>query len=105
MTRYFQEDNTTQTRNIYQEVQFAIVHNPILDQTWTAQKGQVQTPQSKGCATWHLLHQGAFCNGERIHVSGCEKVEKCLLVQEMGATDPEKVKMVLTNMETFMPKV
>lgn len=70
------------------EVQFAIVHNPILDQTWTAQKGQ-----------------GAFCNGERIHVSGCEKMEKCLLVQEMGATDPEKVKMVLTNMETFMPKV
>ena len=32
-------------------------------------------------------------------------MEKCLLVQEMGATDPEKVKMVLTNMETFMPKV
>ena len=30
-----------QSRNIYQEVQFAIVHNPILDQTWTAQKGQV----------------------------------------------------------------
>ena len=32
-------------------------------------------------------------------------MDKCLLVQEMGATDPEKVKMVLTNMETFMPKV
>ena len=38
-------------------------------------------------------------------VSGCEALEKCLLIQEMGATNPEKVKMVVKNMETFMPKV
>ena len=34
-----------------QEVEFSIVHNPILKQTWTARKGQ-----------------GAFCNGKRIKV-------------------------------------
>ena len=32
-------------------------------------------------------------------------MEKSLLIQEMGATNPEKVKMVVKNMETFMPKV
>ena len=38
-------------------------------------------------------------------VSNCQTLEKCLLIQEMGATNPEKVKMVVKNMETFMPKV
>ena len=28
-----------------------------------------------------------------------------MLIQEMGATNPEKVKMVIKNMEIFMPKV
>jgi len=73
---------------VAKEVEFCIVHNPIHDQTWTAQKGQ-----------------GAFCDGKRIKVSGCQALEKCLLIQEMGATNPEKVKMVVKNMETFMPKV
>ena len=40
-----------------------------------------------------------------IQVSGCQALEKSLLIQEMGATNPEKVKMVVKNMETFMPKV
>ena len=40
-----------------------------------------------------------------MQVSGCQTLEKCLLIQEMGATNPEKVKMVIKNMETFMPKV
>ena len=40
-----------------------------------------------------------------VQVSGCQTLEKCLLIQEMGATNPEKVKMVIKNMETFMPKV
>ena len=35
----------------FQQVEFCIVHNPIHDQTWTAQKGQ-----------------GAFCDGKRIKV-------------------------------------
>ena len=35
----------------FQEVEFCIVHNPIHNQTWTAQKGQ-----------------GAFCDGKRIKV-------------------------------------
>jgi myo-inositol-1(or 4)-monophosphatase len=73
---------------VKREVQFAIVHAPILGQTWTARKGE-----------------GAFCNGRRIQVSGCTELGKALLVQEMGATDPAKVKMVLANMATFIPKV
>ena len=40
-----------------------------------------------------------------VQVSGCQTLEKSLLIQEMGATNPEKVKMVVKNMETFMPKV
>ena len=40
-----------------------------------------------------------------MQVSGCQALEKSLLIQEMGATNPEKVKMVVKNMETFMPKV
>ena len=40
-----------------------------------------------------------------IQVSGCQALEKSLLIQEMGATNPDKVKMVVKNMETFMPKV
>ena len=40
-----------QIDQIDQEVEFSIVHNPILKQTWTARKGQ-----------------GAFCNGKRIKV-------------------------------------
>ena len=40
-----------------------------------------------------------------MQVSGCQTLDKSLLIQEMGATNPEKVKMVVKNMETFMPKV
>ena len=70
-----------------QEVQFGIVHNPILDQTWTGRLGG-----------------GAFYNERKIHVSSCTSLDKSLLVQEVGATNPDKVKMVIKNMETFMPK-
>jgi len=72
---------------VNKEVQFGIVHNPIMDQTWTGRLGG-----------------GAFYNGRKIHVSSCTSLDKSLLVQEVGATNPDKVKMVIKNMETFMPK-
>ena len=49
----------------------------------------------------HKLKEFLFVN----QVSGCQALEKSLLIQEMGATNPEKVNMVVKNMETFMPKV
>lgn len=52
---------------VAEEVEFSIVHNPILKQTWTARKGQ-----------------GAFCNEKRIKVSGCQALEKSLLIQPLG---------------------
>lgn len=70
------------------EVQFGIVYNPILNQTWTARKGQ-----------------GAFYNGQKIHVSDCRELGKALLIQEMGAKDEKKLEMVTANLKTFMPKV
>merc|ERR1711990_919285 len=48
---------------VAKEVEFCIVHNPIHNQTLTAQKGR-----------------GAFCDGKRIKVSGCQTLEKCLLI-------------------------
>jgi len=70
------------------EVKFGIIYNPILDQTWTARLGL-----------------GAFYNGNQIKVSGCQDLDKALLIQEMGAKDPKKVEMVNKNLETFIPKV
>lgn len=71
------------------EVEFAIVYNPILDQTWTAKKGH-----------------GAFYNGKQIQVSDCKKLDKALMIQEMGGSKAEdKLQMVAANLRTFGPKV
>ncbi|XP_050699802.1 inositol monophosphatase 1-like isoform X1 [Eriocheir sinensis] len=69
--------------------QIGIVYNPVLEQMFTAKKGG-----------------GAFLNGERIHVSGCKDLSQALVFAEMGTSlDPEKVKTVLTNLTTLMPRV
>jgi len=73
---------------VEKEVQFGIVYNPILDQLWTAKKGH-----------------GAEYNGKKIHVSSCTNLGSALLIQEMGASTPQKSEMVLKNLETFIPKV
>jgi len=71
------------------EVQFGIVYNPVLDQLWTAKKGQ-----------------GAEYNGSKIHVSSCTDLSTALLIQEMGGSnDPKKIEMVNKNLQTFIPKV
>ncbi|XP_063614982.1 inositol monophosphatase 1-like isoform X2 [Penaeus indicus] len=66
-----------------------IVYNPVLEQMFTAIKGQ-----------------GAFLNGEKISVSGETELGKALVFSEMGTSlDPEKVNTVLTNITNLMPKV
>jgi len=70
------------------EVQFGIVYNPVLDQLWTAKKGQ-----------------GAEYNGTKIQVSSCVDLGSALLIQEMGASSEQKIEMVNKNLQTFIPKV
>lgn len=95
------------------------MHNPIHNKTWTAQKGQGAFCDGKRIKVFVSVSQSIATilspEGQRLlkehsfdlhsQVSGCQTLEKCLLIQEMGATNPEKVKMVVKNMETFMPKV
>lgn len=65
-----------------------IIYNPVLEQMFTAKKG---------C--------GAYLNGEQIKVSGQKELSQALVFAEMGTShDPEKVKTVLTNLTTLMPR-
>jgi len=69
-------------------VEFTIVYNPVLDQLWTARRGQ-----------------GAEYNGKKIKVSSCTSLGTSLLIQEMGASSQQKTEMVTKNLQTFIPKV
>ncbi|KAL0112222.1 hypothetical protein PUN28_011942 [Cardiocondyla obscurior] len=69
--------------------EIGIVYNPILEQLFTARKGQ-----------------GAFLNGAPIHVSNEKDLRKALVMIEMGTSrDPEKTKIVLQNLELLAPRV
>ncbi|XP_039307050.1 inositol monophosphatase 1 isoform X3 [Solenopsis invicta] len=61
--------------------EIGIVYNPIMEQLFTARKGQ-----------------GAFLNGAPIHVSNEKELRKALVMVEMGTSrDSEKLKIVLQN--------
>lgn len=67
--------------------EIGIVYNPVVDQLFTARKGQ-----------------GAFLNGRTIKASGKTELSKSLLCLEFGANrDPEKMKVVLDNVNTLYP--
>ncbi|XP_053970962.1 inositol monophosphatase 1-like [Hylaeus anthracinus] len=69
--------------------EIGIVYNPILEQLFTARKGQ-----------------GAFLNGAPIQVSEVTELRKALVMMEMGTSrDPEKMKIVLENANNLTPKV
>ncbi|XP_011861805.1 PREDICTED: inositol monophosphatase 1-like [Vollenhovia emeryi] len=69
--------------------EIGIVYNPILEQLFTARKGQ-----------------GAFLNGAPIHVSDETELCKALLMVEMGTSrDPEKMKIVLQNITLLTARV
>ncbi|XP_076656084.1 inositol monophosphatase 1-like [Halictus rubicundus] len=66
-----------------------VVYNPILEQFFTARKGQ-----------------GAFLNGAPIRVSGEKELRKALVMMEMGTSrDPEKMKVVLANANNIPAQV
>ena len=69
--------------------EIGIVYNPILEQLFTARKGQ-----------------GAFMNGAPIQVSGEKELRKALVMMEMGTSrDTEKMKIVLENANILTPQV
>jgi len=70
------------------EVEFSIVYNPILDQLWTARRGQ-----------------GAFYNNQKINVSSCKSLATALTILPTVARKPVEEEMVNTNVKTFVPKV
>ncbi|XP_058833095.1 inositol monophosphatase 1-like [Topomyia yanbarensis] len=61
--------------------EIAIIHNPVLNQTFTARRGK-----------------GAFMNGKQIRVSGETRLEHALATTEFGTSrDEEKTAVVLEN--------
>nr|CAD7609184.1 unnamed protein product [Timema genevievae] len=71
------------------EPQLAIVYNPVLEQLFTARRGE-----------------GAFLNGSRIHASKETELSKCLLGVEFGTSrDQEKMAVVMHNINKLVPLV
>ncbi|EDW73110.1 uncharacterized protein Dwil_GK17369 [Drosophila willistoni] len=69
--------------------EIGIVYNPILEQRFTARRGQ-----------------GAYYNGRRIQVSGQKEVGKALVTSEFGTTrDEAKMKVVNENFATMAKHV
>ncbi|KAG8041627.1 hypothetical protein G9C98_002920 [Cotesia typhae] len=69
--------------------EIGLVYNPILEQFFTARKGQ-----------------GAFMNGNPIKVSGEKELKKALVMVELGTSrDPEKMKIVMENLKILTSKV
>ncbi|KAM6141699.1 inositol monophosphatase 1 isoform 2-T2 [Phoenicopterus ruber ruber] len=71
---------------VNKKIEFGIVYSCIEDKMYTARKGK-----------------GAFCNGQKLQVSGQEDITKSLLVTELGSNrDPEAIKIILSNMERLL---
>ncbi|NXO17231.1 IMPA1 monophosphatase, partial [Oriolus oriolus] len=71
---------------VNKKIEFGIVYSCVEDKMYTARKGK-----------------GAFCNGQKLQVSGQEDITKSLLVTELGSNrDPEAIKIILSNMERLL---
>lgn len=70
-----------------EEIQLGIIDVPMLNQTFTAIKGQ-----------------GAFCNGQKISVSECDKFENAFMTTGFVADYPEVLKEQLKIFEHFVWK-
>ena len=85
---------------------FSIVYNPVLNQLWTAKKGHgAEYNGSKVRRERNILFVMQRNILHQIHVSSCTQLDQALLIQEMGASSPEKSAMVVKNLENFIPKV
>lgn len=68
--------------------EIGIVFNPVLDQKFTARRGQ-----------------GAFYNGKQIHVSDEKDLTKALIMVEFGTNrESEKVKVIMENLDKLVRK-
>ncbi|XP_074064292.1 inositol monophosphatase 1 isoform X1 [Macrotis lagotis] len=71
---------------VEKKIVFGVVYSCIEDKMYTGRKGK-----------------GAFCNDQKLQVSGQEDITKSLLVTELGSSrEPEIVKIVLSNMERLL---
>ncbi|EMP42296.1 Inositol monophosphatase 1, partial [Chelonia mydas] len=71
---------------VNKKIEFGVVYSCVEDKMYTGRKGK-----------------GAFCNGQKLQVSGQEDITKSLLVTEMGSNrEPETLKIVLSNMERLL---
>uniref|UniRef100_UPI00398EC42D inositol monophosphatase 1 n=1 Tax=Pristiophorus japonicus TaxID=55135 RepID=UPI00398EC42D len=72
--------------SVNKQSEIGVVYSCVEDKMYTARRGQ-----------------GAFCNGQRLKVSGQEDISKALIVTELGSIrTPEIVKTVLSNMEKLI---
>lgn len=71
---------------VNKKIEFGVVYSCVEDKMYTGRKGK-----------------GAFCNGQKLCVSGQEDITKSLLVTEMGSNrEPETLKIILSNMERLL---
>ncbi|XP_038247289.1 inositol monophosphatase 1 isoform X1 [Dermochelys coriacea] len=71
---------------VNKKIEFGVVYSCVENKMYTGRKGK-----------------GAFCNGQKLRVSGQEDITKSLLVTEMGSNcEPETLKLVLSNMERLL---
>ncbi|XP_024059664.1 inositol monophosphatase 1 [Terrapene carolina triunguis] len=71
---------------VNKKIEFGVVYSCVEEKMYTGRKGK-----------------GAFCNGQKLRVSGQEDITKSLLVTEMGSNrEPETLKIVLSNMERLL---
>ena len=70
---------------VNEEIVLGIIDMPMLNQTFTAIKGQ-----------------GAFCNGKKISVSGCTEISKAFMTTGFVPTDIEVLKQQLVIFNHFV---
>ncbi|RZB45733.1 Inositol P domain containing protein, partial [Asbolus verrucosus] len=69
--------------------EIAVVYNPLIEQLFTAKRGQ-----------------GAYLNEKKIKVSGETNLNKALVMMEFGTSrDPQKMEVVAANQEILMKEV
>ncbi|XP_069477374.1 inositol monophosphatase 1 [Ambystoma mexicanum] len=71
---------------VNKEIEFGVVYSCVEDKMYTARRGH-----------------GAFCNGQKLQVSGQKDITKSLILTELGSDrNPEVVKIVFSNMERLL---
>ncbi|XP_066434553.1 inositol monophosphatase 1 [Eleutherodactylus coqui] len=71
---------------VNKQVEFGVVYSCVEDKMYTGRKGK-----------------GAYCNGQKLQVSGQKDITKSMIITELGSNrNPEIIKIVLSNMERLL---